>query len=383
MRAGRSVDTLVAKLVEMATREGEADADRLLALRQIRRIAEGRRPDAGLVAPLLRYASSQEPGGPLLDAYETVPAARALAACGPAADALVYDQLSTALGKAKDHIPFLSLALALADEPDPSVTERLAVLAASPEPAGVEHKFLALALAARKDESRDWIAEIASNLKEEVLKPDQENAQMLLALMTAVAYAAPRLEATESLADATWGILEAAPPDELPFLPLVCYGLLERKPMIPQRVAAIAERAKRMSSPTRLEIPSAVAACLAMAATGVDSERNLDQAVRLMSWPHFTTADWYVLQFILDSMVEPRFLPSLAGFLTSKSAEVRQGALRMVEMMGPYAHVLLPEVERLKGEPALSAQATAVARTLRGPNEWSPTGPTEPQSGGN
>jgi len=362
---GRRCDALMGRLVDIAVRQDGQDIERFVALRQIRQVARSDSVRGEMLAPLLQYARDLRG---VLDPYETVPAARALAAGGPAVEALACEELSVSLSKGDERFPFLCLTLALAERPGSKVTETLAELAMSRGREKPERRFLSLALAARRDHTKDWMEEVASAVRESASNADPRAATVSAAFMMCLVYAAPRLRATPALADALWRLVNSADSHTVPFLPLACYALLQPAPADPAVLAAIQDR---IGGAPASETASVAVGHLAVAALGVDSGAHTDQALALVASHAYTTGDWYVLQIAGDTIVEARLLPYLSASLATGSRDVKLGGLRFVKMMGPYADSLLGPVGSLT--PILGGEAGDVLRLVAGfddKGEW-------------
>jgi hypothetical protein len=358
---------LAASLARMATDFEGPELPRLIALRQLRGVARLGTGNSQVLEPLFVYASRND--GQLVD-YEAVPAAWALAAGGEATEARALQKLEAALKRHGSEVPFLVLVLALAEHPEPSVTEGLARLAGSMEAGSIDRSLLALALLGRGDRPERWAGEVSSLFS-------RQGAEVGMGpLFDVVLFSAHHLPPNDSLRGALWRLVDQAPGQaEAVFPLLICasagYGPVGSKGLSTTPRAALGGAAG--------EMVAAGIARLCLAAIGVEGERNLKEGLSLVGSGGSTTGDWYMVQVAADTLVQARLLDAVRKALRGRDPSARRGALRLAEALGPYGSELAPALRGLLADPAVGEDAKRILQGTEGFDEagrWAAPGGT-------
>jgi hypothetical protein len=363
-------DDYASFLVAAATGEGRSDEIdvQYFAMRELRILGLTGCVSSDALIPLVAFSR-------MCPERCRIPLGLVLAAGGPGTDEMVLADMRSVLDaelNADDRLDGHVLALALAKSPSPQVTEELAKLTAGEEFTSYRRMLWSLALAARQDKSRDWLAEVTEKVRgpapESKVKPYQYDAFLRL-----LCYAAPTLEPRPALLDALWQLAERRMPERLlnltweARLGLISYVSLVEPPLDPTKAEVLSKLADKPPAPDWDQ----VIARLVLARWRIDPEANVRKAL-----PAFAAAAWsehgsYFSLLVMDLLVDERIEPYVQKALSSPAPEVRLGAVEMALGMGPRASFMLPELERLlyDKEVAIAKEASRARLAIVGLKE--------------
>ena len=342
---GAPEETLARMLVRLAADSRGPRGE--VALKQLRRMAEQGKVDADILKPLTGLAA---PLWPCCGSYY-----RTFASAGPRMERILLDRVE------QERRYHLLAALALAEHPSPEVTKHLAEMAESGEVPGNVRGQFAVALAARGDQTRNWLREVAervSHARETEEGPDGEG------LLHTLIVAAPRVRATPALLTALWRIIERDRLETwLSLQALIAYSKLKPPPLDAHSADEL--RTIAAGSSDQAWLCAEVFSHLALARLRVDTASEAEAA--LCAWVRLESltgrATWERLRYAADTMIDNVIVGQMERVLSEGSRAAKLGGARLAAFMGPDAERMLPVLERLAAEP--DEELTQWARVAR------------------
>ncbi len=306
------------------------------ALKQLRQLSEIRPIEIEAVEPLIEYLRRAG-----LDEFR-FKAAEIIARGEAGSDEMVLEEVKCALrdNRREPLLPNLAVALALAENPSPTVTTELAQLASFFQSSPCKRMYLTLALAARGDKSEEWMGEVARTIG----APPCDTVVLGEPIyMLTLCYVAPKLKGNAAIVESLWALIGEIGTNDLAILAVIPYARLAPGPV---DVKQLKELRALLGKP--MELCEKVILHLSLARLGGDAHRELTEALCKVGSKHWgRLPDWSVLELITDTLLDDRIVSELEDALVSRRRSVRLGAIRMVRHVGPDARSMLPRIEKL------------------------------------
>jgi len=317
------------------------DRRRMCALLELRELGQHGALGPEELGRLAHYALQQ---GLPLDPFVGCRMAQVLA-CGDAdVQALLLDYMQTDATRSPESSRLFALALALASNADPTVTDGLREFARRPDVRTHLADFVSLAVVARGRRERSSIERAVATVRETfATRPEQvadsssvagpnTNEEYELALL--LCYAAPGLRGLPAMESALWEALEGGPGYWVCMLGPAWAQLLDGQPsrrqvkLLKQLVEEVGEDGRELCG---------LSVQMMLASLDVNPSAEVRAALHLVG-TRYDEGMAFVLPLLLGSA------------LSSDSPGVLLGAVRLCGYLGPRAASLTPLVRRLASE---------------------------------